>query len=212
MAVTVIDPGPILHAQIQRYDDPDIETGLQQVGVDPDTATYRLIDVSLDELQDTRWFPGPARLGSRMVSALQAGKQVPPVVVMATDRGRGFGLIDTRHGGLAPVPRASDRDWKVAEGSLRAWPCCQSYRLDREDMPLLGHAFKGVDPPILETDTRARHEILHGRGDDNLIGAGKRCQTDARRRPGRRQTDPGCSRWMLRRSRRLQTDIEGSSG
>jgi hypothetical protein len=77
-----------------------------------------------------------------MVSALQAGKQVPPVVVMATDRGRGFGLIDTRHGGLAPVPRASDRDWKVAEGSLRAWPCCQSYRLDREDMPLLGHAFK----------------------------------------------------------------------
>jgi hypothetical protein len=52
MAVTVIDPGPILHAQIQRYDDPDIETGLQQVGVDPDTATYRLIDVSLDEQLD----------------------------------------------------------------------------------------------------------------------------------------------------------------
>jgi hypothetical protein len=59
MAVTVVNPGPILHAQIQRYDDPDIETGLQQVGVDPDTATYRLVDVSLDELQDTRWFPGP---------------------------------------------------------------------------------------------------------------------------------------------------------
>jgi hypothetical protein len=52
MAVTVIDPGPILHAQIQRYDDPDIETGLQQVGVDPDTATYRLVDVSLDEQLD----------------------------------------------------------------------------------------------------------------------------------------------------------------
>jgi hypothetical protein len=49
----------------------------------------------------------PHGWGSRMVSALQAGKQVPPVVVMATDRGRGFGLIDTRHGGLAPVPRAS---------------------------------------------------------------------------------------------------------
>lgn len=29
-----------------------------------------------------------------MVSALQAGEQVPPLVVMATDRGRGFELID----------------------------------------------------------------------------------------------------------------------
>jgi hypothetical protein len=94
MAVTVIDPGPMLHAEIQRYDDPDIETGLQQEGVDPATATYRLIDVSLDELQDTRWFPGPHGWGSWMVSALQAGKQVPPVVVMATDRGRGFALVD----------------------------------------------------------------------------------------------------------------------
>ncbi len=94
MAVTVIDPGPIPHGEIQRYHDPDIETGLEQAGVAPDTATYRLIEVSLDELEDTRWFPGPHGWGSRMVAALQAGKQVPPVVVMATDRGRGFGLID----------------------------------------------------------------------------------------------------------------------
>jgi hypothetical protein len=77
MAVTVIDPGPILHAQIQRYDDPDIETGLQQVGVDPDTATYRLIDVSLDELQDTRWFPGPARLGVTDGQRLAGGQASP---------------------------------------------------------------------------------------------------------------------------------------
>jgi hypothetical protein len=31
--------------------------------------------------------------------------------------------------------------------------CWKSCRLDREDVPLLGHAFKGVDPPILEADT-----------------------------------------------------------
>src|SRR5215207_4173428 len=37
-------------------------------------------------------------------------------------------------------------------------------------------------------------------------------ETDARRRPGRLQTDRGCSRWMLRRSRGLPTDPEGSSG
>jgi hypothetical protein len=39
MAVMVIDPGPIPHAEIRRYDDADLETGLQQAGVDPETAT-----------------------------------------------------------------------------------------------------------------------------------------------------------------------------
>jgi hypothetical protein len=95
MAVTVIDPGPIPHGEIQRYHDPDIETGLEQAGVAPDTATYRLIEVSLDELEDTRWFPGPHGWGSRMVAALQAGKQVPPVVVMATDGGWGSSMAST---------------------------------------------------------------------------------------------------------------------
>jgi hypothetical protein len=56
------------------------------------------------------------------------------------------------------------------------WCGCESCRLDREDVPFLGHAFEGVDPPILETDAGARHQILHGRGDDHLIGAGERGQ------------------------------------
>lgn len=95
MAVTVIDAGPIPHAEIWRYDDPDVETGLEQVaGVDPETATYRLIDVSLEELEDTRWFPGNEGWGSRAVDSLKAGELVPPVVVMALDRARGFALID----------------------------------------------------------------------------------------------------------------------
>ena len=37
-------------------------------------------------------------------------------------------------------------------------------------------------------------------------------ETDARRRPGRLQTDRACSRWTSRRSRRLPTDPEGSTG
>jgi hypothetical protein len=35
-------------------------------------------------------------------------------------------------------------------------------------------------------------------------------ESDSPRRPGRLQTDLGCSGWMLRRSRRLQTDPDGS--
>jgi len=53
---------------------------------------------------------------------------------------------------------------RVAEGPALVTPgLWESTRLDREDVPLLGHAFKGVDSPILETDARARHEILPGR-------------------------------------------------
>src|SRR4030095_14308305 len=37
-------------------------------------------------------------------------------------------------------------------------------------------------------------------------------ETDARRRSGRLQTDLACSRWMARRSRRLQTATEGPAG
>ena len=37
-------------------------------------------------------------------------------------------------------------------------------------------------------------------------------EPDARRRPGRLPTDRACSRWMARRSRRVQTAPEGSSG
>jgi hypothetical protein len=39
-----------------------------------------------------------------------------------------------------------------------------------------------------------------------------RYEPDARRRPGRLQTDLACSRWMPRRSSRLLRDPEGSSG
>src|SRR5512132_81030 len=37
-------------------------------------------------------------------------------------------------------------------------------------------------------------------------------ETDARRRPGWLQTDRACLRWLPRRSRRLPTATEGSSG
>jgi hypothetical protein len=51
-----------------------------------------------------------------------------------------------------------------------------SWWLDGKEVPWLGHALEGVNPPILEPDPRARHQILHGRGDDHLTGGGKRGQ------------------------------------
>jgi hypothetical protein len=88
----VVDPGPIPHAEIERYDDPDVETGLEQAGLDPDAATYRLVEIALEDVEDTKWFPGPVPWGDEMVNALRLGAIFPPIVVVA--KGEGYGLID----------------------------------------------------------------------------------------------------------------------
>src|SRR6266576_3324370 len=41
VALVVIDPGPILHRDLRRFDDPDIGTGLEHGA---ESATYRLIE------------------------------------------------------------------------------------------------------------------------------------------------------------------------
>jgi len=94
VAHIVLDNGPIQHASLERYNDPGIETGLGQSGYDSETVTYRLIEIDLADLEDTRWFPGPRPWGTEMVEALRRGERLPPVVVVKTARPGGFGLID----------------------------------------------------------------------------------------------------------------------
>ena len=89
----VIDAGPIRHAEIERYDDPDIETGLEHGGHHIDHAEYRLIELDVSEIEDTASFPLPWTPRNAL-EALQRGDALPPVVIVQTDRGRGFGLID----------------------------------------------------------------------------------------------------------------------
>jgi hypothetical protein len=93
VAIKILDPGPIPHAQIERFDDPDIETALKHEGCDPARATYRLVEMSLDELYDTRWFPGNRPWDTHVVDALTCGASLPPVIVIAGREG-GYGLID----------------------------------------------------------------------------------------------------------------------
>ena len=95
MSVTVIDAGPIAHADLIRYDDPDIETGLDHGGYGMEGATYRLVEVDLADLDDMRWIPSrPGQFGTAMTEVVRRGEELPPVVIVRTDRDRGFGLID----------------------------------------------------------------------------------------------------------------------
>ena len=114
MAVIVLDPGPIPHHELIRFDDRDIETGLEQGGYSSDGARYRLVQIDLSELEDMRWVPSEAaRFGTSMTEALRRGEDFPPVVVAGTDRGRGFGLID----GLNRV----HAHWAAGRPSIRAY-------------------------------------------------------------------------------------------
>jgi hypothetical protein len=89
----ILDRGPIPLAELDRYDDPDIETSLEHGGHSSSTAVFRLIEIDLSELEDTASFPLPWR-PTRTLEALRRGETLPPVVVVETDRDRGLGLID----------------------------------------------------------------------------------------------------------------------
>jgi hypothetical protein len=89
----VIESSPIPHPEIERYDDPDIETGLEQSGRNAAQAEYRLIELDVSEIVDSARFP-LNWTPSHKIEALERGETFPPIVVVEMDRGRGFGLID----------------------------------------------------------------------------------------------------------------------
>jgi len=112
--LTVIDPGPIPLDAIQRFDDPGVETALEHGRRDPATATFRLVELSLTDLEDVRWLPGPHAWGTYMVDALRAGDPLPPVVIVASPRGESlFELLD----GL----NRTHAHWLLGRQSIRAY-------------------------------------------------------------------------------------------
>ena len=111
MSVTVLHSGPISHAEIERYDDPDIETGLEHSGYDPMTVVYRLIEIDLAEMEDTRWLPARLRSNPEMEEALRRGESLPPVVVVRHTKA--FALIDGLH--------RTHAHWVVGLPKIRAY-------------------------------------------------------------------------------------------
>jgi hypothetical protein len=93
MDVVVLEPGPIRHAHLHRFDDPDIETGLEHGGHSAEDATYRLIEINVSDLEDAQNFPFDWQ-PTHTIERLRAGEVLPPIVVVQTNRGRGLGIID----------------------------------------------------------------------------------------------------------------------
>ncbi len=56
-------------------------------------ATYRLNEIDVADLEDTRHFPFDWQ-PTGAIERLRAGEEMPPIVVVQTDQGRGLGIID----------------------------------------------------------------------------------------------------------------------
>jgi len=96
VSLVVLDQGPIPFEEIERFDDPDLETALDHDGADPETASFRLVEIALDDLQDFEWLQRRPRERSTsyVVEAFGRGERLPPVVITPTARNGVFGLLD----------------------------------------------------------------------------------------------------------------------
>ena len=94
VAYVVLDPGPILHADIERYDDDHIETGLELLGHDGRSAVYRLLELDATDITDAKGLPYHWK-PRHIMERLQRGENPPPIVVAQSDSSdRPFVLID----------------------------------------------------------------------------------------------------------------------
>ena len=93
MDLVVLDAGPIRHSKLHRFDDADIQTGLDNGGHTSLNARYRLIEIDVDDLEDTRHFPFEWQ-PTLAIERLRAREETPPIVIVQTDGGQSFGIID----------------------------------------------------------------------------------------------------------------------
>jgi hypothetical protein len=83
----VLDAGPIPYREIALYGDPDLEHGLRHAGFEPETTTYRLIEIPLASIGDTRTMSGWKNVSPVYVEKVRSGVEFPPIVVMPTPSG-----------------------------------------------------------------------------------------------------------------------------
>lgn len=92
-SVRVLEGGPIPYRNIVLCGDPHLEHGLRHYGVEPETTSYRLIELPVASITDTGSMPH--RLWDRsLTDAVLAGVDLPPLVVFRHRHGEGWGLLD----------------------------------------------------------------------------------------------------------------------
>jgi hypothetical protein len=115
MSRVILDPGPIPLAEIERFDDPDVETALDHDGVDPNAASFRLVEIAVADLQDFGWLQRrpKERSTTYVLEAVRRGTLLPPIVVKPTAVDGVYGLLD----GL----NRAHAHWLLDRATIRAY-------------------------------------------------------------------------------------------
>lgn len=71
-----------------------MEHALREDGFEPDPTTYRLLELPLAAIKDTKIFPLPWPVGRSYIDAVESGQEFPPIVVVRNVRGSGWSLLD----------------------------------------------------------------------------------------------------------------------
>jgi hypothetical protein len=114
MSLVVLDEGPIPLASIERFDDPEVDTALDHEGIERDSATFRLVEIAVADLQDVDWLRRrPEGQAAYITESLRRGETLPPIVIVPTRREGVFGLLD----GL----NRAHAHWLLGRPTIRAY-------------------------------------------------------------------------------------------
>lgn len=91
-SASLIDSGPIAYRAIELFGDPDLEHGLRHLGVEPSEATFRLLEIPVEALSETRVMASWTWTSQPVIEAMRMGHRFPPIVVSRT--AQGWSLID----------------------------------------------------------------------------------------------------------------------
>jgi hypothetical protein len=88
----LIDPGPIPYRRIELFGDPDLEHGLRHMGLEPVETAYRLLEIPIEDIGETRSMASWTGTSRQVIEAMKQGHKFPPIVVFRT--AVGWNLID----------------------------------------------------------------------------------------------------------------------
>ena len=88
----LIDPGPIPYWRIELFGDPDLEHGLRHMGLEPEETAYRLLEIPIDDIGETRSMASWTWTSRLVIEAMKQGSEFPPIVVFR--KAVGWNLID----------------------------------------------------------------------------------------------------------------------
>jgi hypothetical protein len=74
----LIDPGPIPYRRTDLFGDPDLERGLRHMGLEPAATAYRLLEIPIEDIGETRSMASWTSTSRPVIEAMKQGHEFQP--------------------------------------------------------------------------------------------------------------------------------------